>query len=315
MNASHRYEQKDSAPTARPTAPVAPPTPLTSANRAQTPANVMPLTAPRTTTGRLVKVRERLSERDRSVLGALWRLRLLTAGQVQQLYITDGSEKTRARRTRALLKRLADLGLIVRLSRSVGGTRSGSTGTVWGLSGLGHAVLDVDGFSSKRHRRVWDTKPYFQDHVLAVSSVFVDLAEKARQDVCELLAFDAEPACWRQFTGGNGEPATLKPDAYVRVGVGDFERSAFIEMDMNTESVPTIHRKCGVFVTYWRTGLEQRVQGVFPHVLWLVPDERRRQRIGEVINSLAAEMQALFVVALHHEGPAWLAAPVDRGTA
>ncbi|MGQ0717787.1 MAG: replication-relaxation family protein [Pseudonocardiales bacterium] len=42
-----------------------------------------------------------------------------------------------------------------------------------------------------------DTKPAFQDHVLAVAELYVQLVEIAREDVAEVLVSEAEPACWR----------------------------------------------------------------------------------------------------------------------
>jgi hypothetical protein len=156
---------------------------------------------------------------------------------------------------------------------------------------------------------VWDTKPYFEDHVLAVTELYVRLTEACRKRAADLLAFDAEPACWRKFVGSGGEPVTLKPDAFVRVGVGEIERSAFVEVDLATESPATLQRKCLVFVSYWRAGLEQQRHGVFPLVLWLVPDEQRRQRLADVVRHLSHDVQHLFHVALLGDGPALLTAP------
>src|SRR5581483_930394 len=129
------------------------------------------------------------------------------------------------------------------------------------------------------------------------AELYVRLVESCREHAADLLTFDAEPACWRRFTGAGGEPVTLKPDAYVRVGVEDVERSAFVEVDLSTESPATLHRKCLAFIAYWRTGLEQQRHGVFPTVLWLVPDERRQQRLLDVVRHLSYDVHRLFHVA------------------
>ncbi|MEJ7743096.1 MAG: hypothetical protein WKF73_11400 [Nocardioidaceae bacterium] len=65
--------------------------------------------------GRAARLRARLGERDLAVLGSLATLRLLTGKQLQRLHVTDGSPLTRARRARALLQRLTELRLVVRL--------------------------------------------------------------------------------------------------------------------------------------------------------------------------------------------------------
>lgn len=223
----------------------------------------------------------------------------------------DGSEITRSRRTRALLQRLTELGVVVRLERTVGGVQPGSSTQVFGLSGLGLAILNVQGPYGRRRRTVWETKPYFLYHVLAIADVCVGLTELSRDGTAELLAFDGEPAAWRRFTASTGAAATLKPDAYVRVGVGEFERSAFIELDMASESLPTVERKCLSYAAYWRSGIEQREHGVFPLVLWLVPSGERQRKVREVIESLVAEVRHLFAVALHGEGSTVLTAPME----
>jgi len=313
MNGSDEQPSLGSGPTARLTDPVDSTSPLTCLSDPQTPTSVAPL--PAVQHGRARQLRGKLSERDLAVLGALHRLRLLRGDQVMRLCVADGSPSTQARRARALLKRLSDLGLIVRLSRSVGGVRAGSSGHVCGLSGLGQAVLAVNGPYGQRRRRVWDTKPHFQDHVLAVAELYVQLVEKEREEAIELLTFDAEPAAWRRFPGRGGMMVTLKPDAYIRIGIGEVERSAFIELDMGTESLPTVQRKCMVFIAYWQSGLEQQQHGVFPSVVWLVPNAERRDRLSGVIQRLAAEARYLFAVALQSDGPALLTAPVAGETA
>lgn len=196
------------------------------------------------------------------------------------------------------MQRLTELGLIVRLRRRVGGVRSGSHGYVYGLSGLGQAVLDVGGEPGKRHRRVVETKPAFQLHTLAISEVCVRLVEHCRAGSAELLDFAGEPRSWRQFPGMAGQVATLKPDAFVRLGVGEYEVSGFVEMDLDTESLPTIARKLAVYIAYWRSGLEQRRHDVFPKTWWLVPDTARGHALARTITRLPAGAQELFTVCL-----------------
>ncbi|WP_372451649.1 replication-relaxation family protein [Glycomyces salinus] len=243
-------------------------------------------------------MRQKLSERDFAVLRSLHKLRLLTGVQLARLHVADGSTATRARRARALLQRLSELKVVVRLGRRVGGVRAGSAGFVYGLSGYGQAVLEVDGPTGKRRRRVWETSPPHQRHVLAVAELYVQVVEASRGGDVELLAFDAEPACWRRFAGISGQTVTLKPDAYIRLGVRAVELVAFVEVDMGTESAPTIAKKCHTYISYWRSGIEQQAHDVFPAVLWLVEATRRAEQLADVIRHLPHDAQALFRVAL-----------------
>jgi hypothetical protein len=224
--------------------------------------------------------------------------------------LADGSPVTQARRTRALLKRLAELRLVVRLGRTVGGRHAGSSGFVYGLSGHGQAVLAIDGPMGGRRRRVWEVEPTFLHHVLDVAEIYVRLVEAERTGTADLLDFQAEPACWRRFPGTSGQAVTLKPDAYVNVGAGDLEHSAFVEVDRGTESAPTIARKCQVFIAYWRSGIEQRQHGVFPLVVWLASNPRGVTRIAEVVRQLPQEVRHLFEVALHGDAVATLTTAV-----
>jgi hypothetical protein len=198
-------------------------------------------------------------------------------------------------------KRLAELRLIVRLRRRVGGLHAGSEGHVVGLSGLGQAVLDVGAEVPRRHRSISETKLAYQEHVLSVGQLLVDLTDQARAGRCELLQFDAEPDCWRRFAGIGGQRITLKPDAFVRLAIEEWEIANFIEQDMDTESLPTISRKCQVYLDYWRTGQEQHHHGVFPRIWWLVPDLGRLKGIARVIQRLPSEARDLFAIALTEE--------------
>lgn len=248
--------------------------------------------------GRVGRQRQRLSQRDMEVLQDLAKVRLLTGDQLRRLHLYSGSVATRSRRARALLQRLSQLGLVVRLARRVGGIRAGSSGFVYGLSGLGRAVLAVDGPYGAVRRRAWEIGPRLQDHMLFVAELYVELTEKSRYADLELLNFDAEPPCWRKFAGQGGQTVTLKPDAYVRLGLGDVEHSLFVEVDLATESVPTLASKAKVYAAYWRSGQEQAANGVFPKVLWLTTNQARSRQIHKALSRLPAEAQPLFEVAL-----------------
>jgi len=257
----------------------------------------------------------RLGQRDLAVLSSLGQLRLLTTIQLQRLHMADGAPATQARRARSLLRRLTELGVVVRLERRVGGIRAGSAGQVYGLSGLGQAVLGVGGPLGRRRRTVWTTKPAFADHVLAVSELYVRLVEITRATTgdAELLAFEGEPACWRRLAGTGGQSIRLKPDAFVALGLGELEQRAFIELDLGTESLPTIAIKCQRYLAYYRSGQEQHDHGVFPRVWWLVPNERRLDGIARAVARVARSAQALFTVALISDAPVLLTRLPDGG--
>lgn len=246
---------------------------------------------------RLRSLEAQLSERDLAILSDLGRLRLLTGRHIERLHFHHGSPLTSARKTRSSLQRLYVQGLIVRLDRRIGGIRSGSSGYVYALSADGQRLTQQRGpAGGTRLRRPWEPSQLFTDHILAVSELYVSMQERHREGACELMGFEAEPACWRSWHGYGGEQRHVKPDAFVHVGVGDHEALCFVEVDRGTESLTVIRRKGQAFVDYWRTGIEQEHAGIFPSVLWLTTSARRQEQIIEALARLEPEAWKLFRV-------------------
>jgi hypothetical protein len=155
-----------------------------------------------------------------------------------------------------------------RLDRVVGGINGGSSGFTFGLSAAGQRLTTREGpAGGKRLRRPWEPAPGFVDHVLGVSEVYVQLRERERAGELEIVDFEAEPRCWRSWYDPSGTPMILKPDAYVVLGIGDYEVSRFVEVDRSTESGTVLRRKALVYANYWRSGIEQERRGVFPRTL------------------------------------------------
>jgi len=238
-----------------------------------------------------------LTERDQAILGDLAVLRLATGRQLQRLHVPEGSPLTRSRRSRSVLQRLSDQGLLLRLDRQVGGVHAGSSGFTYGLSAAGQRLSSGRGpAGGSRLRRPWEPAPSFIDHLLLVSELYVRLREATWAREVELLDFQTEPPCWRWWHGPSGERLVLKPDAFVRLGLGDYEHLSFVEVDRSTESTTVLRRKAETYVAYWHSGQEQASSGLFPRSVWLVPDERRRAQLAGVLGRLDPEAWQLFQV-------------------
>lgn len=231
----------------------------------------------------LFALRQRLNERDREILEYVSALRLLGARQVQALLFPDerhATARTAARCCRRVLERLTQEGLLARLERRVGGVRSGSASFIYSLTSLGQRVLDVD----EPRRRLSEPSAFFVDHTLAVADVLVRLVVAAREGAFGLSEWQPEPTCWRNVaTIGGG--LVLRPDLFVVLAVGDYELRWFLEVDRGSEHVPTLIRKCRLYNTYYKNGVEQREHGVFPRVLWITVNERRAERLRESISA------------------------------
>lgn len=240
------------------------------------------------TARRLVAVAATLTDRDRAIWQTLATVRVATASQLLALH---GADIT-ARRGRAVLTSLTSRQVLARLPRSVGGVRAGSAGYVYTLGPVGTKLAT----SSGRHRP-WEVGMPFLAHSLSVTQLYTELVLSSRAGRFELLSFSGEPGCWRPFFGPVGGRLVLQPDAYVRLQVDGFTDHWFIEVDRNTESRPTLARKADRYRQYWQSGTEQARTGVFPRVLFLVPDDARREVITEVLSRQPAEVWPLFVVA------------------
>jgi len=228
------------------------------------------------------ELRERLSDRDLELLEYVGELRLLGARQVQTLLFSDdrhATAATAARCCRRVLERLTRERLIARLERRVGGARAGSASHIYALTSLGQRVLDQGG----PRRRLAEPSARFVDHTLAVADLLVQLVASERAGRCESLSWQAELECWREVETLGGR-VILRPDLFVALATEEYDLRWFVEVDRGSEHLPALLRKCRIYHSYYKSGLEQRRHDVFPRVLWITTSDRRaaalRQAIG-----------------------------------
>ncbi len=257
----------------------------------------------RVTEGYVADLACELTPRELALVHDLDRLRLASSKQLERLHFTAESPKANTRQTQRTLARLSDRRVVVRLQRRVGGVRSGSRGSVYALDTAGQRIASACGpAGGARIRRPWTPGRAFVAHQLAVTELYVRLTEAAGRGQLDVLDFDAEPASWRTFSGLGGARTVLKPDAFVRVGLGEFEDSYFVEVDRATHSGPSVARKLTMYRRYWQTGREQnRWGGVFPKVLILVPSDARKAALVEVAGEQPAKSWPLFQVARYDD--------------
>ena len=244
---------------------------------------------------------DRLNDRDQAVLKTVSDLRFVSGDQLTRIHFSHAADAAaNGRAARRALVRLVRLDCLARLPRRVGGVRAGSAGFVHHLGLAGQRLAMLRGWQPERRgRRSQVPGTFFLNHTLAIAELHTLLIEADRSRRFELLELAAEPACWRSYGGIGGQRGmTLKPDSYVRLGVGDYEDSYFIEIDMGSEGSQTLDRKLQEYVAYEATGIEQDKRGVFPKSLWLAPDNDRVEVIERCIRRLRPEARELFAVAL-----------------
>jgi len=234
----------------------------------------------------LQKVAEGLSRRDREILNSVAEHRFLTTRHVEALHFTGhATPLAAARATRRVLYRLSSLNLITHLDRRVGGVRAGSASYIWRVGVIGDRLLR-QASSELVRQRAHEPSERFLQHCLAVADAHVALAAAHRAGLVELLRVELEPACWRSYLGPGGERRSLQPDLHVVTGAREFEDHWFLEIDLGTEHLPTVIRKCRQYEAYRRTGREQHAHGVFPVVVWVVPDDTRANKINGALQAV-----------------------------
>lgn len=237
-----------------------------------------------------------LSVRDADILRSLARHRFMTTRQIERLFFADhASELAAARGCRRVLRRLDHEDLVTRLNRRVGGLGAGSATSIWSLAPPGARALSYlngDGLSV----RLREPSVRFVAHSLAVTEVHIRLTEAARQGRFELTSVCIEQESWRRCLDRSGGLSYLKPDLAVVTATPDFEDHWFIEVDLGTEHLPTIVRKCQQYQSYRQTGSEQTDANHFPVVIWLAEATRRADKLRAAIAGARGLDQRLFRV-------------------
>lgn len=266
---------------------------------------------------RLVAIADVMSDREREIVRTADRLRLVSHAQFARLISPDPgvTATSAARGIRRTLRRLTDNGVLARLERRVGGVRAGSSGHVYYLGPVGQRVIaywNGDGLVRGRVRP--EPGAPFVRHRLSVTEVYVALRERTGAGELDLMAFDVEPDCWRSSLSGLGATATLKPDAFVRLGLGAYEDRWFVEVDLGTESRPVVRRKLQAYIDYFHTGAEQAAHGVFPRILWLTTTEARKATLVDLCAALPEEHWPLFAVNVMSAGAEVMAEQLEHDT-
>lgn len=251
----------------------------------------------RPATGRrgLHRLREDMTGRDHSILGQVADLRLISARQIEIIHFPNedhASALSAARSCRRVLERMVRDRLLIRLERRIGGVRAGSASYVYAIGPVGERILDMGG----TRRRFREPSTFLALHTLAISQLVVDVTVASRQRRLEMLQVQTEPVCWRTHQTGYGAREIIKPDLFLAVGVGEYEHRWFLEVDLGTQHIPTVIRKCFAYEQYYRSGTEQAARDVFPRILWLMQHTERVEHLQTAIAADPRLTSELFVV-------------------
>ena len=175
--------------------------------------------------------------------------------------------------------------------------RAGSASYVYAIGPVGQRLLGRD----EPRRRFREPSATYAHHTLAIAQLVTDLTVRSRSGQVEILQLQAEPACWRTSTAGMAGTTLLRPDLFVGLVTMEYEYRWFIEVDLGTEHLPTLLRKCQAYEAYYRSGREQHEHGVFPRVLWLMHSAERVERLQAAIEQDTRLTSALFSVVMNEQ--------------
>lgn len=235
-----------------------------------------------------------LSDRDWAILESVYRLHVVSGSQLERLHFTSLSARSRSVKRWQVLKRLVDARVLVPLERRIGTAQRGSSKLCYALDSAGlrlmrlHATAEMTTAPIRRPRVPGER---FVEHMLAVSELCVALVERSRIGRFVLEDFQAEPAAWARDTGSSW----LKPDAFVKLRAGAVQDYWWLEVDLATESLPTVHRKLLAYLDFVARG-QLGPDGIVPRVLIGVPDRRRLSAVQRVVNALPTPADYMFRV-------------------
>jgi hypothetical protein len=247
------------------------------------------------TAARALELAGKLSARDLAIAKTVCSLRCVSGSQLQRIHVPGGTPLGRVRTARRVLARLVELDVLARLSRRVGGPLGpGSDDYTYVLGLGGQRLARARGWLPPgRARKPAEIGLTFLAHRLAVAELHTLVIEGAQQGRYTIEALTPEPQCWRSYIGPGGIRQQLKPDSYTRLAAPDFIHANFIEVDLATESAPTIERKLRQYAAYYATGQES---DPFPRVVFLVPSAVRAEVVIEAAGRLPADAWRLFRV-------------------
>ena len=246
--------------------------------------------------------------------------RFATTTQLARLIALEyASPASALRQTQRHLASLAQQRLLTSLERRVGGWQGGSAVTIWAATTRGQRLVAAEngeGEEVPRRQRPREVSTTFLDHLLAITEVRTSIEEVVRQEADTEAAVALEPECWRTRLGPSGQVQVLRPDLAVTVTSPAYEDRYLIEVDRATENPGRVIATCWRYQEHQAASSQASDGDVFPLVVWLVPNDRRRHRLERAIAHSTGLLRELFRVirldqlpTLIHGGPAAIPTP------
>ena len=262
---------------------------------------------------RLEELTRIIGERDLEILKDLEKCKYLTSNQIRRLHFNNSTTETASLRAASRsLSKLRNYGALGALRRRIGGIRAGSGSYIWSLRPAGYKLLHLKTLENLPRKHFQEPSLQFLEHTLLISETYVRVKELHQTKKLDYAHAQVEPTCWRWYVDRAGIKHVLKPDLYAVTRGGGYEDTYFVEIDRATETPARILDKCDRYYHYLHTGTEQEGGGVFPYVLWIVPDERRKKSLENHIQEKYEGEPELFTIITPDELEALILDGVDE---
>ena len=264
---------------------------------------------PKMTDLRLGEIDLQLTRGDYEVLKMLRRFHFMRTDQIKRIFMSwkECSERGKLSATTRLLHRLEKHKLIYHLPRRNRPMRGGTYGLVWHLTENGVRILRLREGTTGQRFRPHEPTDKFLTHTLAVVETFVVYVETVRAHKnMEPIAFEVEREAMREFKI-DGKKTSIRPDMFICVKIDGPRYFMYIEVDLGTEGAAEIAAKCKRYIDYHRIGKAKEEHGVFPLVLWVVPDEARKEWIRKTVSKATKGWTRIHSVVTLEEFPRLLA--------
>jgi hypothetical protein len=212
-----------------------------------------------------------ISQRDLGIIRLVGEFGQLASSHIGEILFASNKSGTPLDRS---LARLCRYQYLLRIGRRTSEYKGGSPPFVYQLGPRGWRLVER---TDRWQRRA------MSEHCLRRADVFVAIRQAENRDTVQLQSCELEEPIGKTRADMAIKLALPSEGTYV---------SYFIEIDLGTERPSRIAEKCNA---YWQAFNEQD-GGIFPWVLYLVPDTWRESEVRRVIARLEPEAHELFKV-------------------
>lgn len=298
----------------------------------------------------LAALRERLTPRDMQIISFIEQAHCAFTHQLTRLFFTSAStEQAASKACRRNMQKLLEYKLVNKLDRKIGGYRAGSNANIWYLTDAGYKLLDLeDPDTPLKRRRFLEPSAITLRHRLTSVECYIQMvelerkvqlggkvqpggeaqlekvqsagkaqAEEAGDDdiISSTTSFNIrkvefEPKSWKQYLYDN-KNKYLRPDLFMSIEKDGYEYLYFIEIDLASESMTDIIRQCESYHDCYNSRAMQNEYDIFPIVLWIVPDEKRKERFVKVLKEQYERTNHLFTIITAEELQDFMLADIE----